>query len=466
MLGRKQEINLQFSQLLDLALVVLAFMISYAIRKGFPGFFLFTGEELPEFSEFYWQITVVAPFTPLVLEMFGFYEHPLQKRPWPWVSIVQMLKTLAVFAVFLGGYMVFSKKMAESRAVLGIVVFVAGALILAKESLVRGYVRRKVRKGSLKERVILAGPVCDVETLLQSLPKQQVDEWDIKARIDIDKQPVEDLVQALHDGSVERVIFAAGHMHFEKVQMAVSACEIEGVEAWVWTGFLKTAIARPCFDVLGGKPMLVFRSTPDASWELMGKNIIDRVGGLLIILATSPLWLLAFIGIKLQSPGPVFFTQNRSGKNGEPFKMWKFRSMGTDAEARRAELEAQNQMSGPVFKVERDPRIFPFGQFIRKTSIDELPQLINVVLGDMSLVGPRPLPVYEIEKIEEAAQRRRLSVKPGLTCLWQIGGRNKITDFQEWVELDLKYIDNWSLWLDIVILVKTVPAVLFGWGAK
>jgi lipopolysaccharide/colanic/teichoic acid biosynthesis glycosyltransferase len=162
----------------------------------------------------------------------------------------------------------------------------------------------------------------------------------------------------------------------------------------------------------------------------------------------------------------VFFRQERAGHYGKGFKMWKFRTMHSDAEARRVELESLNEMSGPVFKIKDDPRIFRFGRWLRKTSIDELPQLINVLRGEMSLVGPRPLPVYEIQRIEKHAQRRRLSVKPGLTCLWQVTGRNGITNFEDWVALDLKYIDNWSLWLDVKILLQTLPAVLRGLGAS
>ena len=149
--------------------------------------------------------------------------------------------------------------------------------------------------------------------------------------------------------------------------------------------------------------------------------------------------------IRMTSPGPIIFKQRRAGKHGKPFVMYKFRSMSNDAEMRRAELEPFNQMSGPVFKVDADPRITPFGRWLRRTSIDELPQLVNVLLGDMSLVGPRPLPLYEVEKFENTAQRRRLSVKPGLTCLWQISGRNQVKDFKDWVKLDLDYIDRWSL---------------------
>jgi len=176
--------------------------------------------------------------------------------------------------------------------------------------------------------------------------------------------------------------------------------------------------------------------------------------------------LLAWLGIRFTSPGPAIFRQWRSGRHGKPFMMYKFRSMTTDAEMRRFELEVRNEMSGPVFKVEDDPRVTPIGRWLRRTSIDELPQLWNVLMGDMSLVGPRPLPVYEVANFENHAQRRRLSVKPGLTCLWQINGRNKVTDFDQWVKLDLEYIDNWSVWLDFKILLRTIPAVLFGRGAK
>lgn len=212
--------------------------------------------------------------------------------------------------------------------------------------------------------------------------------------------------------------------------------------------------------------MLVFRSTPDVSWALLIKATIDRVGAFLVLMIFAVPIMLIALGIRLTSGGPVIFRQKRAGRFGKPFVMYKFRSMSNDAEMRRVELEPFNQMHGPVFKVEHDPRITPFGKWLRRTSLDELPQLVNVLLGDMSLVGPRPLPVYEVERFENSAQRRRLSVKPGLTCLWQISGRNQVKDFRDWVRLDLDYIDRWSLGLDLKILLRTIPAVISGLGAK
>jgi exopolysaccharide biosynthesis polyprenyl glycosylphosphotransferase len=186
----------------------------------------------------------------------------------------------------------------------------------------------------------------------------------------------------------------------------------------------------------------------------------------MLLVLLSPLFLLIALAIKVSSPGPVFFKQQRSGLSGSPFTLYKFRTMVTNAEQFKHELAAMNEMTGPVFKLTNDPRVTPIGKFLRKYSLDELPQLFNVLRTEMSLVGPRPLPVDEVRRFENLAHRRRLSMKPGLTCLWQISGRNQISDFKEWVRLDLEYIDNWSLWLDLKILLLTVPVVLRGTGAK
>jgi exopolysaccharide biosynthesis polyprenyl glycosylphosphotransferase len=196
------------------------------------------------------------------------------------------------------------------------------------------------------------------------------------------------------------------------------------------------------------------------------KQVVDLVGGLVLLVVFAIPMLMAAAVIKMTSKGPVLFRQERSGLNGKSFTMYKFRTMVTNAEQLKRELAVLNEMSGPVFKVTNDPRITPFGRFLRKFSIDEFPQLFNVLRFEMSLVGPRPLPVDEVQRFDDVSHRRRLSVKPGLTCLWQVSGRNDIKDFSEWVRLDLEYIDNWTLWLDFRILWHTIWVVLLGRGAR
>jgi exopolysaccharide biosynthesis polyprenyl glycosylphosphotransferase len=194
------------------------------------------------------------------------------------------------------------------------------------------------------------------------------------------------------------------------------------------------------------------------------KRLIDILGAYVLLACLAPLFLVAAIAIKLTSPGPVFFIQERVGRGKRRFRLYKFRTMVADAEQKQADLEALNEAGGPVFKIKDDPRITPVGHILRKLSIDELPQLWNVLRGDMSLVGPRPLPVRAYNGFSEDWQRRRFSVRPGITCLWQINGRSSVP-FEKWMELDMRYIDEWSLWLDLKILLKTVPAVLRGSGA-
>jgi exopolysaccharide biosynthesis polyprenyl glycosylphosphotransferase len=198
--------------------------------------------------------------------------------------------------------------------------------------------------------------------------------------------------------------------------------------------------------------------------QLLAKRAVDTVVSLAALIVLAPLMVTVAILIKVTSPGPVFFAQDRVGMNQRRFRIYKFRSMCIDAEEKKKELAHLNEIAdGPAFKMKNDPRITKIGRFIRKTSIDELPQLFNVLHGEMSLVGPRPPLPDEVKKYEWLF-RKRLSVKPGITCVWQISGRSNIT-FERWMEMDNEYIENWSIWLDIKILFKTVPAVLLGRGA-
>ncbi|MFZ4506729.1 MAG: sugar transferase [Fimbriimonas sp.] len=195
----------------------------------------------------------------------------------------------------------------------------------------------------------------------------------------------------------------------------------------------------------------------------MWKRATDIVVSLLVLVIGFPVFLILAIAVRLSSPGPIIYRSKRSGRSGKPFDMYKFRSMYPDADKRLAELRAQSDREGPIFKMKNDPRITPIGRFIRKTSLDELPQFINVLIGDMSLIGPRALPPYETRELDEFGLQR-LRVNPGITCYWQISGRSNITH-QQWMELDNKYIDDMSFGVDIVILFKTPRAVLKGEGA-
>jgi lipopolysaccharide/colanic/teichoic acid biosynthesis glycosyltransferase len=184
----------------------------------------------------------------------------------------------------------------------------------------------------------------------------------------------------------------------------------------------------------------------------------------LLLVIAAPLFFVVAVLVKCTSPGPIFFRQTRIGLNKRQFTIYKFRTMIANAEQIQDQLLALNEMTGPVFKIKKDPRITPLGKVLRKTSLDELPQLLNVLKGDMSLVGPRAIPLRDYQLFDQDWQRRRFSVRPGITCLWQIHGRNSVP-FERWMELDMQYIDKWSLWLDLKILARTVPAVLRGTGA-
>lgn len=465
--SRKDSFTIQAIQITDALLVWFAFYLASLLRGPIRDLASMSSANDESLTAMAWVLYIAVPFTPLVLERFGFYSRmrnkPARSVAWELIQgITTISLTIAVFAVF-------AQIEGTRRLILGIGAILIFLILFARVRITSLILANRKRKGLGGERVIVAGSEFEIKEMLGDLDAEAISDWEIVDRFDLTKRTSEELLEILKKESVGRVIFATKGIDFEKVAEAVEVCELQGVEAWITASFIRAQIARPVFDSVGSKPMLVLRSTPELSWELMAKELIDRIGSFVGILFTSPLWLVAAIGIKIASPGaPVLFSQMRAGKYGKPFRMWKFRTMVSNAEEllEKTKKEHGNQMDGPVFKLERDPRIFPFGAFLRKLSIDELPQLFNVFAGDMSLVGPRPLPLYEVEAFGDISHRRRLSVKPGITCEWQAGGRNKITSFEDWVEMDLRYIDNWSLWLDCQILLKTIPAVLFAKGAK
>ncbi|MHB0971868.1 MAG: sugar transferase [Thermoanaerobaculia bacterium] len=262
---------------------------------------------------------------------------------------------------------------------------------------------------------------------------------------------------------VDEIVFALNRRKLETCQPVFDLCEELGIRARIAMNFVATRAARVEVEELEGVPFMTLTTTPNEA-QLALKRVFDVAISAFLLLLSFPVVLLTAIAIRLTSSGSVLFKQERLGLNGRVFTLYKFRTMIADAHQRRSEVEHLNEMNGPVFKAKSDPRVTFVGRILRKFSLDELPQLWNVLKGDMSLVGPRP-PIPEEVSMYERWQRRRLSMKPGLTCLWQVSGRNDI-DFDRWMKLDLQYIDEWSPTLDLKILLRTIPAVISGRGAS
>jgi exopolysaccharide biosynthesis polyprenyl glycosylphosphotransferase len=262
---------------------------------------------------------------------------------------------------------------------------------------------------------------------------------------------------------VDEVIFVVSPARMTDLEDTFLLCEEQGVRTRVVLEYLPRQMARVHVEMVDGLPVMTFSTAPVDVTALAVKRAADVFLAALLLVLASPLLLAVALAVRLSSPGPVLFRQVRVGLNGRRFTLLKFRSMYLGAEERQAELAHLNVMDGPVFKARRDPRVTPVGRVLRAFSLDELPQLVNILRGDMSFVGPRP-PIPEEVARYERWQRRRLSMKPGLTGLWQVSGRNEV-DFETWMRMDLDYIDRWSLWLDLRIILRTIPSVLSRRGA-
>ena len=275
--------------------------------------------------------------------------------------------------------------------------------------------------------------------------------------------PVEQLSELLHSHVVDEVLFAVNREDLAGLESLMQQCEQEGIHMRMQLDFLPQGFNHVFVEHLGQIPLLTFASSPQNDFALAFKRLLDLVVAALALVALSPLFLVLAVLIKLTSRGPVFYRQKRCGLGGRRFQLLKFRSMVANADQLLPQLEKFNELDGPAFKMRNDPRCTRVGRWMRILSLDELPQLWNVLLGHMSLVGPRPPLPEEVDQYQPW-QRRRLRMRPGMTCLWALEGRSQLR-FENWVRLDLLYIDNWSVWLDFKILLKTIPIVLSGRGA-
>lgn len=271
------------------------------------------------------------------------------------------------------------------------------------------------------------------------------------------------LEQVLQDRVIDEVVFAVNMQELARLEPLMAHCANVGVKIRVQLEFLPEAYSRIYLENFHDVPLLSLSSTPESELLLFFKRAFDVVLSAASLVLLAPLLIAIAAAIRITSPGEVLFRQTRCGLGGRKFTLYKFRSMVNNAEQMRAELHQLNELEGPVFKMSDDPRITPVGRILRRFSLDELPQMWNILRGDMSFVGPRPAIPEEVEKYE-AWQRRRLRMRPGLTCIWVIEGRSHVK-FHRWIQLDLAYIDNWSLWLDAKIFLRTIPIVISGRGA-
>ena len=434
--------------------------LAYAFRAKFPWLNL---PDLENFTDYIWLLMLSGLLTPVLLSQQGFYEpNRLDTRG---ATIFKIMRACAYTVSGLVLFL-FIVRVQYARSVIILGGTFAAFLIYARHELTQTFViSRSKSLGNIQKRVLWVGRQSTILNLRNGLTAAEAALFDTVAEIDPEFSQA-DIPALLHEYTINTVILHLDGIKPQNVERVVQACDHEGVEMVIHPGVQLSSPFRLSMDQLGGDADMYYQAQSARPFDLVLKQIVDYLGGVILLVLLSPLFLLSAILLRISSSGPVIFTQQRAGQNGRSFVMYKFRTMHTNAAAEQAHLADQNEMSGPVFKIASDPRITPLGRFLRRHSLDELPQLWNVIRGEMSLVGPRPLPMDEVKRFTENTQRRRLSIKPGLTCLWQIRGRNEISCFEDWVRLDLEYIDQWSLWLDIKILFATVPVALFGRGGR
>lgn len=453
---------------LDVVLVVVAMAMAAGLhavlRDHVPAL-----KQPPRFEEYALLVYLSVPLWVVLGALFGL--HRTFERMWSRLGLA-----IDVLKLHLVGFLALSTAGFFTQAVINrslVILFLACSCLLsyAVRSALQMWRRYQHRSGQTRKRLLIIGEASpELQDFLVSNEKEAERSVLVGllgpgavaglARLG----DLSDLERVLHDEPLDHVLFFPPHNRPGDVADALTACETVGVPAEFAVDLGQRSLAPPRLVELYGRPFLSFDPAPKPPERLALKHAFDWLATTLGLIVISPLLLLVALAILVTMGRPILFIQARAGLNGRTFRMYKFRTMVVDAEAKQSELATKNEMTGPVFKVTADPRVTRLGAFLRKTSIDELPQLFNVFLGQMSLVGPRPLPIKEQQQIR-GWHRRRLSMKPGITGVWQISGRSNI-DFERWMELDRKYIDDWSMRLDLAILAKTVPAVLFRRGAR
>ncbi len=460
----------------DLVVVSLHFFVLYALILHFRSFHLpdfFPGTDVvripatpEEYLQAYWLAIVIWA---VLLRKRGEY-HYLRLQTYEKVFVAYVVNG-ALFFVFFTSFSFVLKFGFLSRMFIMVYTVTSVAWLLINRVLVLAIAHRVRTRGYNVHNILIVGTGRRAQEFLSLALRHK--EWGYRIVGFLDKDPklvekgvsgypvlgtMDDLPKILESTVIDEVVFVVPRAWLPVIEKCILYCEAVGVPATLATDFFDLEIASGVPKELDGFTYLTFETSRLKETELLVKRTSDILFSFVVLVLCLPLFALIALAIRLDSRGPVLFRQVRSGLNGRRFNLYKFRSMSADAEARLEELRNQNEMTGPVFKLTKDPRLTGIGRLLRKTSLDEFPQFWNVLRGDMSLVGPRPPLPKEVEQYEPW-QRRRLSMKPGITCIWQVSGRNKI-GFEDWMKLDLQYIDRWSLWLDLKILLLTVRAVL------
>ena len=458
----------KFMIVLDVLLTLVSFLLAYALRGSIS---FDRHGQLFGLQQYLWVLWIIVPVWPIVLKYFGLYDGALvAKMP---VVTMSILKSVLVTSLILASAIYFVKDSPFSRLFFGFFISIDFILLLIEKIILKWLYHRPHSKYNDKKVLLVSAPE-GVFKFSNLVAREEDVNINIIGYLTIDSSrntvdgvecvgSMEDLNRIMLAKAVDEVIFVLPKTYIPEIEGYIIDCEKMGITVRMLLDFYDLKLARTQISYLGNLPMLSFRTVNlDENQEFI-KRIIDIVGSIVGLLITAVLFLVFGPAIKLESPGPVFYSQTRAGQNGRKLCCYKFRTMYADADERKKELEDRNIMKGAIFKVENDPRITRVGRIMRKFSLDEFPQFYNVLKGEMSLVGTRPPTEDEVARYEQY-HRRRLSIKPGITGLWQVSGRNSIEDFDEIVALDVKYIDNWSLWLDIKILFKTVFAVFHSTG--
>ncbi len=448
----------------DLLLVFGSFLLAYNIRSEMPS-------GLTHFHDYVWILIFVFPVWYLALSYCGLYQS---LRRLGFVEIfLRLFRAHLYCGLVLSALILFVDREHFSRGLILIFLLIS-FLALTVHRVFSKYLLSNVRRRGYNLRhCLIAGTQEKAKEFIGLLEDNQ--EWGVRVAGFVQIVPgelkeefcgykvlgkVEDLIEICKNNLVDEVVFCIPKSHVVDVEAYLQELEKLGITVRLVLDFYELSKYKTDLSVFDNRlPILTFHMKSLDAQQLLAKRLLDIAGSLVGLLVMVLVLPFAAMAIRLEDPGPIFFSQERVGENGRVFRIWKFRSMYVDAEERKRELLDRNEMSGAIFKIKDDPRVTRVGRFLRKTSLDEFPQFWNVLKGEMSLVGTRPPTPDEVSQYDNW-HRRRITMKPGITGMWQVSGRNRIEDFDEIVKLDLAYIDTWNIWLDIQILFKTVKTVL------